>query len=79
MGRMNAKQLLGFLWHALPLTFVRKSAPEMGMRRIRLRNEDWRNSFGIVSERHPIYIRILSDSFTRPSRHPTGPLPTQET
>lgn len=71
MGRMNAEQKLYFSWHALPLTFVRKSAPEPGMKRIRSRTDDCRNQFGIFSERHPISIRMSSDSFMSLSRSPT--------
>jgi hypothetical protein len=58
MVRMIAKLKLDFSWHALPLTFVRKSAPEKGMKRIRCRADGCRHRFGIVSERHPISIRI---------------------
>jgi hypothetical protein len=74
MGRMIAKLKLDFSWHALPLTFVRKLAPETGMKRVRSRDDGDRNPFGIVSERHPISIRMASDSFTGLSRSPTEPL-----
>lgn len=73
MVRMIAKLKLDFSWHALPLTFVRKSAPEMGMKRIRNSNGDCRNPFGIMSEPHPIFIRISSDTFTSLSQSPTEP------
>jgi hypothetical protein len=73
MVRMIAKLKLDFSWHALPLTFVRKSAPEMGMERIRSRNGNCRNPFGIVSEHHPISIRMSSDLFMSLSRFPTEP------
>jgi len=71
MVRMIAKLKLDFSWHALPLTFVRKMAPEKGMKRIRSRNGDCRNPFGIVSERHPISIRMSSDFFMSSSRSST--------
>jgi hypothetical protein len=70
MGRMIAQQMLHFSWHALPLTFVRKLAPETDMKRSRSRNDGSRNSFGMCSDRHPKFIRMPSDLFMSQSRFP---------
>jgi|HubBroStandDraft_1064217.scaffolds.fasta_scaffold188481_2 hypothetical protein len=78
MGRMSAKLKLGFSWHAVRLTSVREFAPEKNLNRIRSRNDGCRISFGILSEHHPIIIRILSDSPTRLSRFLTEASPIQE-
>jgi len=71
MGRMCAKPKPNFSWHALPLTFVRNLPPEKGMKRSRRRTDDCRNPFGIVSEHHPIVVRMPSDSFLSFSRFQT--------
>ena len=68
MGRMNAKLKLGFSWHALPLTCVRKFAPEKDLKSIRSRNDGWRISVGISPDRQTVLIRRPSDLFTNLSR-----------
>jgi hypothetical protein len=78
MWGMNAKLKLGFSWHALPLTCVRKFAPEKDLKSIRSRNDGWRISVGISPDRQTVLIRRPSDLFTNLSRFPTEIFLTRE-